>query len=251
MALSLNTDRRIQGGQVKLLRSATSAVPYEGSLLSINSSGYVHPLAAGEPFVGVCEKQIISRDQATANGGVPITARTGRFTMIGIISGVTIAMTQGRPRVYASDDGTLTLSELGNTYIGRIIDLFQDFGDAPTTNAVVILAETFDVVDYDMFGGMGSQTLSDAAATLTVAQLDMLLEMPNTVARTLTLPAAANCAGRCFWIKKTTSAASAVTLQGNASENIDGANTYATSTSQWASVIIRSDGTQWLIMAKI
>ncbi|NBT35347.1 MAG: hypothetical protein EBT03_07385 [Betaproteobacteria bacterium] len=62
---------------------------------------------------------------------------------------------------------------------------------------------------------------------------------------TVTLPAAATCAGRVYVVKnKSTNTA---TVQGNGAETIDGSNTYALST-QWQSVTIQSDGTAWFVL---
>lgn len=249
-ALSVATDRRLSGGKTRFLPSATSALPFEGSLLSINSSGFYAPLTAGQPFAGVCEKTILSKDAATANGQVQIQARTDNFTFVGVISGLTAADVVARRRVYASTDNDLTLTaEGGNSYVGRIVDLYTQFGGI--ANGVVIQAETFHSQMGELGSGIGSQVLADAAATLTVSQLDMVLYMPNTAARTLTLPPVASCTGRGFTVVKTTAAAFAVTLQGNAAENINGANTYATATAQYSVATIRSDGTQWIVTSKI
>lgn len=246
-ALSGGTDRRLAGGVTRFLPSASSATPYEGSLLSINSSGYYAALTAGQPFAGICERTIQSKDAAASNGQVMLQARTGLFRFVAIISGLTAADVVARRRVYASTDNDLSLTaEAGNTYVGRICDLYTQFGGI--TNGVVIEAETFQ---SQAEADVGSFTLADAAATLTVSQLDQVLYMPNTAARTLTLPAVASCTGRRFTVVKTTAAAFAVTLQGNASENINGANTYATSSSQYAVAEIRSDGTQWILVSKI
>lgn len=252
-ALTVSTDRRIGGVgcQERFLASAVSAVPFEGSFLGLNSSGFVGPLTAGQPFAGICRRTILSKDAATANGSVTIQAATGRFTFVGVISGLTQASLVPGTHVYASSDNDLSVTaEAGNTFVGKIADLYTQFG-ANVTNGVVIEAQTYHVNGLGATGDLGSALLADAAATLTVSQLDLFLTMPNSVARTLTLPAVALCTGRYFRIKKTTAAAAAVTLQANASENIDQANTYATSTSQNAFVEIRSDGTQWIITSKI
>lgn len=64
---------------------------------------------------------------------------------------------------------------------------------------------------------------------------------------TVTLPAAATCAGRFYFIKKIASGAFTVTVQGNGAENIDGANTNVIS-AQWNSITIQSNGTQWYVL---
>lgn len=58
-----------------------------------------------------------------------------------------------------------------------------------------------------------------------------------------TLEAAASCPGRVHWFIRT-SASNNVTIKGNGSENVNGANTYVLSAQyKWAMVV--SDGTQW------
>lgn len=251
-ALTVATDRRIGGNYVeRFLPSAASAVPFEGSLLSINSSGYHGALTAGQPFAGICRKTILSKDAASANGSVMIQAATGRFTFVGAISGLTAASVVPGTHVYASTDNDLSITaEAGNTLVGKISDLYTQFG-ANVTNGVVIQALTYHELGLGCTGEAGSATLADAAATMTVSQLDLMLYMPNTIARTLTLPAVALCTGRYFRIKKTNAGAAAITLQGNAAETIDGSNTYATATANYSYVEIRSDGTQWIITSKI
>jgi hypothetical protein len=252
-ALTVSTDRRLGGVglQERFLPSGAAAIPFEGSLLGQNAAGYFVPLTPGLPFAGICRKTILAKDAAATNGQVQIQAATGRFTFVGVIAGQTQATLVAGTHVYASSDNDLSITaEAGNTFIGKIVDLYTGFG-ANVTNGVVIEAQTFHVNGLGATGDLGSALLADAPALLTVSQLDLFLTIPNTAARTLTLPAVASCTGRYFRIKKTTAAAFAVTLQGNASENIDQANTYATSTSQNAFVEIRSDGTQWIVTSKI
>lgn len=252
-ALTVSTDRRVGGValQERFLPSGSAAVPFEGSFLGLNAAGFVVPLTAGLPFAGICRKTILAKDAASANGQVQIQAATGRFTFVGVIAGQTAATLVAGTHVYASNDNDLSITaEAGNSFIGKIVDLYTGFG-ANVTNGVVIEAQTFHVNGLGATGDLGSALLADAAATLTVSQLDLFLTIPNTAARTLTLPAVASCTGRYFRIKKTTAAAFAVTLQANASENIDQANTYATATAQNSFVEIRSDGTQWIVTSKI
>lgn len=64
---------------------------------------------------------------------------------------------------------------------------------------------------------------------------------------TVTLPASSGRTGRILIIKN--SGAGTITVDGNASETIDGATTYAMAV-QYATVQIMSDGTNWKIIAK-
>ena len=63
-------------------------------------------------------------------------------------------------------------------------------------------------------------------------------------AMTINLPAAANHTGRVYVIKKTDSSANTVTIDGNASETIDGAATLVLSL-QWDTAILWCDGLNW------
>jgi len=64
---------------------------------------------------------------------------------------------------------------------------------------------------------------------------------------TVTLPAVAANTGRIYYIKKIDSSANAVTIDGNASETIDDSTTRILS-SQYDSVTIACDGTEWWIL---
>jgi hypothetical protein len=64
---------------------------------------------------------------------------------------------------------------------------------------------------------------------------------------TVTLPAAASFTGKHYYIKKTSSDFSAVTIDGNASETIDGQTTTTINT-QYEAIKIVSDGSNWHIL---
>lgn len=96
--------------------------------------------------------------------------------------------------------------------------------------------------------GVGSQTLDvkSKTTTYTAAATDtVLLVDASGGAWTLTLPAAASNTGHIFYIKKTDSSVNAVTVDGNASETIDGTTTKTVSF-QYEAIMIVSDGTNWV-----
>lgn len=252
-ALTANTDRRCSiepNGIRRNLPLLAAAQPFLGSLLGFDpSTGYVDKLTAGRRFAGIAMQQINVRDTPTLSGAQSVRALCGYFTFVAVIAGITQADIVARRAVYASSDNDLSLTaESGNSFVGFVADRFSQVGGL--TNGVVIQAITADLQLMDN-GLAGLETLADAPATLTTSQLGKTLYMPNTAARTLTLPPAASCTGRTFTVVKTTAAAFAVTLQGNAAENINSANTYATATAQWSVAEIRSDGTQWVVLRKI
>lgn len=90
-------------------------------------------------------------------------------------------------------------------------------------------------------------TSTSADLTLTDAHHTVLVDASGA-ARTITLPAASTCSGRVYAVKKTDSSGNAVTIDGNASETIDGATTLALPT-QWQSRTIQSNGTAWFVIA--
>lgn len=64
---------------------------------------------------------------------------------------------------------------------------------------------------------------------------------------TVTLPAASGITGRIYHVKKTDSSGNAVTVDGNASETIDGGTTAALS-AQYESVMIICTGSEWFVI---
>lgn len=119
MALTADADLSIAGGQYRRLPSEISANPYAGSLLSYAADGYAHELVAGELFAGVCVEPIATAVAATADGTRNIGAICGEFAATIPVSVTTADI--GR-RVYATDDGTFSLTQAGAaTLIGRVI----------------------------------------------------------------------------------------------------------------------------------
>lgn len=89
-----------------------------------------------------------------------------------------------------------------------------------------------------------SQTIS-SITTLSGTDNDLII-LSGTGTYTVTLPAVSGQTGKQITFKKT-GASGTVTLDGNASETIDGATTYAVNT-QWQKVTIWCDGTAWYII---
>jgi len=94
------------------------------------------------------------------------------------------------------------------------------------------------------FGAAITSTSSDITldATHHTVKVDA-----SSAGRTETLPAASGCARRIYIIKKIDSSGNTVTVDGNASETIDGATTYVLS-AQWKYVTIQSDGSNWMVI---
>lgn len=92
-----------------------------------------------------------------------------------------------------------------------------------------------------------SGTTVAKSANYTLTNTDwMVLGNATGASFTLTLPAVASSTGRRYRIKKTDSSANTVTVQGNAAETIDGANT-AVLSRQYESIDLVCDGSTWHI----
>ncbi len=92
------------------------------------------------------------------------------------------------------------------------------------------------------------RTSVNANSPVTVLATDSVL-LCNAVGGAITynLPAVATSPNKTYVMKKIDSSGSACTLDGNASEVIDGATTLATST-QWESFIIANNGVAWYVL---
>ncbi len=86
---------------------------------------------------------------------------------------------------------------------------------------------------------------ASGAATTT----DNMLVFTGTSAATLTLPDAAACAGRLYWIKNTSSNSSTLTIATTSSQTIDGLVTW-TLTQTNKAMRLASDGANWLITSE-
>jgi len=88
---------------------------------------------------------------------------------------------------------------------------------------------------------------SVSASTTVVTGDYAILANSTAAAITVTLPAAATAYGRIYFVKRINAGANNVTIDGYASETIDGATTHVLS-AQWARVEIISNGSAWFII---
>lgn len=245
MALTAPTDRSVNT-HTQSTKSrqplAASARPFQGSIMGITTSGYLRPLTAGDVLAAVSERTLDLVDVVASDGGQNHTVDRGLAAIIVPVAGVVRADVGKRRMVYASDDGTFTFAAPGNTAIGPVV------GIDGSGFAVVQFTPHHYVPPAP--GALGIRDLTDAPATLTTADLDKTIRQTNTAARTITLPAAADCVGRFVTVVKNGTAAFAITIQANGAELIDGANTIAlTATAARDRMTLQSDGTGWTRVA--
>jgi len=141
----------------------------------------------------------------------------------------TIKLRRGSKSTWSSANPVLNLAEPGlETDTGRI-----KYGDGSTA---------WNSLPY--FG----RVMQRKTADYTLLATDLGCNMScSGGARTITLPPVANVSGLWFPVTKIDSSANALTIDGNASETINGALTY-TITVQWECRTFLSDGTEWVVI---
>lgn len=245
-AATANQDRKL-GTQLALMRrlpAEVSARPYAHTILAVDpTDGYCRPLAAGESFVGFHGSTRPTADDAPeSDGDGRFEALAGIVLAILPITGVAQDDVAHMRPVFATDDNTFSMTDTSGSYIGNIIGVHD-------TDRAVVLCRSADLVDRGPSVLSVRTMAATGAQTLRTADLGKLILVPNTAALTITLPAAADCAGRGFIVKKTTADVAIVTLDGNAAETIDGAATNTAIDAAQDTLTIVSDGTAWHIVA--
>lgn len=104
------------------------------------------------------------------------------------------------------------------------------------------------VSTVDVDGSLGLDITSTSADLTANTTHHTILVDASGAARTITLPAASGATRRIYIIKKTDSSGNSVTIDGNASETIDGATTQTLAT-QYKYMTIQCDGSNWFIIA--
>lgn len=152
---------------------------------------------------------------------------------------------------YAVFSGTVTLDPSALTYanvVGRVVDILPG-------NPLTLTGSTSVVIEKIPARTNGARFLAATGnQTLYMTDLGKTVFVPNTANLSLTLPNL-SLAGPSDWIKfiKTTSGANTtITLDGNASEDINGSATNANMTTQFDTIrLIAFNTTRWIIGDKI
>ncbi len=96
-----------------------NTIIYKGAFVGLDATtGYARPLVAGDDFLGVAYSQADNTVSGHTAGGITVRLHQD-LDIIHTLAGV--AQTDLGKQVYASDDGTLTLTASGNSLIGRIV----------------------------------------------------------------------------------------------------------------------------------
>ena len=155
MALSQNTQRPYEIGDFNEFPVLTNVKCYEGALASIQaSSGYARPCTAGDLAAGFVLEP--ADNTGGASGAIRVRVREWGKVQLAIAG---LAITDIDKPVYASDDGTFTLTATGNTFVG-IVSRFVSSG--------------VGVVEFDFRRGRAITALTDnsgGAAADTIAAI--------------------------------------------------------------------------------
>jgi hypothetical protein len=214
---------------------------YKGAFVGRNrATGYARALVAGDELLGIAYRQVDNTVSGHSAGGVSVRLHQA-LDIVHTLTGVTQADI-GKD-VYASADDTLALTPLGNSRVGRIVAV-------DGTNLARVRCEPVAQVS-GVYENRPVLSLADASATLTLDHMNRVLLIANTDARTLTLPPVATVrAGGWIRLIKTSAAAFAVTLDGNAAELVDGAATYAGIDALYDCVLLVCTGSEWVIASR-
>lgn len=211
-----------------------------------------------------------SHDHSTSNGqkvtqaGINITAdfdvNAETITNIGSCKYSNLAATLASTNAIYVKDGDLYFNDSSATAIQvtasgtlNISATGGIAGDYTTTAASVVYTDA--LLTYFFLDSAGARAFVDASVlrsytTYSTGQVldstvdEIVLASGNT---TLVLPAAGVSSGKFFKIKKTDSVGTIVTIDGNASETIDGELTQ-TITQQYEALEIICNGTGWYIL---
>lgn len=242
MALSADRDVKFYASQELVEFPVKDNVRiYKGAFVGRDrATGYARPLNAGDEFLGIAYQQADNTITGHTAGGINVRVHHA-VDIIHALGGV--AVDDIGKDVYASDDNALTLSPAGNSRIGRIVAV-EDTGIARVRCAPIVQVS-------GLFEGSPIVSLADEAATLSLDHMNRTLLMANTAARTLTLPPAATVrAGGWFRIVKTSDNGHAITLDANASEEIDGSTTYADIDAIYDTALLMCTGSEWVILGR-
>ena len=121
-----------------------------------------------------------------------------------------------------------------------------DDGDWKVFISAAGSTKTATVIDFSTIGGLVVSVTSKTANYTATSGDAVILCDASGGAFTITLPAVADETGQTYYVKKTDSSANAVTIDGASAETIDDGTT-AVIRSQYESLRITNDGSEWWI----
>jgi hypothetical protein len=235
------------------ITSANNPYTYQqGQMIGRDTSGNATNMDDSQAlvFLGILVNGHLLYDSTTPAPQRFRVDRPRTFTMP-LSSGTASNATDIGKVAYAVDAGHVTLNPIGASLnycnpVGNVVRVRAANPDTISGVSEVELAP----YEWDARQTYGGFLVAPATGgkTYGIEALNKIIEVPLTAAETFVLPAVANTmpGDRICFIKTGADATHAFTLQGNASENIDGANTKASNTAAYSALEVVSDGSQWL-----
>ncbi len=200
-------------------------------------TGYARPLIAGDEFLGVAYQRADNTPTGHTAGGIRVRMHQ-QVDIVHALTGVTVA--DIGKEVYASADDTLGFTPTGNSRVGRVVAV-------EGTNLARVRCEPVTALCGSL-ENVPIVSLADASATLTLDHVNRVLLIANSAARTLSLPPVTTVrAGGWIRVVKVSATAAAVTLDGNGTETINGAETFTAIDANYDTVLLVCTGTEWVI----
>lgn len=223
---------------------------YRHALLGRTTGGYLAKFDDSQSLILVG----VNRGDQESAGGTLLPAGTAGDGTIDLdyqqprlielaISGVAVTDINSK-NVYALFDQTGTLDYAATTYANLIGKLH---GYVASGIGLVELA--YDGVSAHARVGAAKRVAATGTTTLTKWDLGKVIFCANTAAKSIILPAIADCPAGTWikFIKDHASDANALTLDGADSEEINGSTTYAGMDAAYDTVTLVSNGARWVI----
>lgn len=225
---------------VEYLLPATAATYYPGEMIGLDTNGYAVKCAdaASVLFLGLNAESVDITVLSTDSAGdkrIKVKRPSQGFAMY-IASA---AITDVGKRCYAafSNEVQYVTGTYGN-YVGTVKEYLS-------STMVVIRPPGWGEKPY----GVARTMAATGTQTLTKFDINKIMLVPNTAALTINLPAVADTQpGDTLTFVKTTTDAQAITLDGNASETIDGSTTLATLDAYYDTACLVSNGSFWTVL---
>ena len=232
--------------KIKRIITLTALVfSFSSSIFSQVGIGTTNPHASAELDVTSTSKGFLPPRMTTTERGLISSPATGLLIFNTTTSIIEVNVgTPGAPNWQATSGGSLpagtsgqTLRHNGTTWVANST-VFND-----GTNVGVGTASPLS--NLDIQGSMGLKFTTITAAT-TLNQTHNVV-LCNSGPYTVNLPAATSNAGKTYYIKNIDAQGDIITIDGNASETIDGKTTYFLNVSNHALRII-CDGSNWHVL---
>ncbi len=252
MALTANRDvDRYVDQELRTLPVKGGSHIFKGAFVGL-SGGYARGLTAGDPFVGVAYEEV--DNSAGSDGALSVRV----FTMGDFEHALTSASrANNRSPVFASDDGTLTMTAAGNSFVGYQIDV-------PATNRIVLRLQatptplaggtmTGELVSAGLKHAFVSKDATSGNVSLAASELGGVVGVNNgTSARSVQLPAVtAGDVGKWVTLIKVAGATGAITVLPEATGTIDSGANNAEMDAIYDSITLTCIGAKaWSVTAK-